>query len=411
MTKLLKYVGTSFGLAFEWVLILFIVCAFAIRTSAFQTFLAQQLAAYLSSELKTSISIDKVDIVFFDRASIEGFTLLDQKNDTLICTPQLMVTINDFDLENNAFELNEIKLNNGVINLVKDKQGAMNYQFLVDYFSSDEPTSSPPLKLSIDKINLEAISFSYNDALKPPLAYGVDFNHLYFKDLSVLLSDFNLKEEVISLQVSKLLCSEKSGFKLNEFTTLINIGPKGISLEKLFISLPESHISAEYFKLNYNSWDSFDYFEDSVIFDASFQASDISLKDVSFWVPSIEGMDDHIQLKCDIKENLAHLKISNLDARILDQTFIRGDFTLPDFRTNNLASFSSKISSSYFDFQELGKIKLPKDFEKIDFSVVRDAIGFIELKEIECSGNKQVIFLAQINYKLFSISLFYHCNN
>lgn len=157
MTKILKYVGNSVGITMEWVFVLFVVVAFAIRTSPFQTFIAKQLASYLSSELNTTISIDKVDIVFFDRASIEGFTLLDQQNDTLVCTPELMVTIEDFDIDENAFRLSEIKLNQGTVKIRKNIEGIMNYQFLVDYFSSDEPSTSPPLKLTISRINLESI--------------------------------------------------------------------------------------------------------------------------------------------------------------------------------------------------------------------------------------------------------------
>ncbi|MFM7300926.1 MAG: hypothetical protein ACKO1R_07290, partial [Crocinitomicaceae bacterium] len=291
MTKLLKYVGNSVGITMEWALVLFVVVAFAIRTSPFQTFIAKQLASYLSSELNTTITIDEVDIVFFDRASIEGFTLMDQLNDTLACTPELMVTIEDFEIDENSFQLIEIKLNKGTVKIRKNNEGIMNYQFLVDYFSSDEPSSSPPLKLSISSLNLESIIFEYDDLSAKPVDFGLDFNHLRFNKLSVMLSDFDLNDERISLQIDKLVSQEKSGFKLNEFTSHVQIGPKGISLEKLFISLPESKLSAPYFRLSYNDWSSFDYFDDSVSFDSKFDSSEVSFRDLSFGVPSREGMN------------------------------------------------------------------------------------------------------------------------
>ncbi len=392
MTKLLKYVGNSLGLTAEWLLILFIAFAFAIRTPSFQTFLAKQMASYLSAELQTKIEIDKVDIVFFDRVSIEGFTLMDQKNDTLVNTPRLLVTLKDFDIDKNSFDLSEIKLENGTVKVTKDIKGIMNYQFLVDYFSSDEPSTAPPLKLSIERINLQEVDFQYNDEISKPLTFGFDFNHMKLTNVSANLSSLSIKDEDISLQVDKLTLSEKSGFKLNEFTSAVKIGPKGISLDKLVIALPESNIKASHIKLNYESWSSFDHFEDSVYLDASFQSSFVSLKDLSLWVPSLEGMDDIVTLKFDIKDKLAGLNISNVEARVFNQTFIRGNFRLPDFRNENLENFSSNITASYIDLSEISRIKFPKDVKKFDFDELREMLGFIELKGVECRGSKKRIF-------------------
>ncbi len=393
MTKILKYVGNSVGITMEWVFVLFVVVAFAIRTSPFQTFIAKQLASYLSSELNTTISIDKVDIVFFDRASIEGFTLLDQQNDTLVCTPELMVAIEDFDIDENAFRLSEIKLNNGTVKIRKNNEGIMNYKFLVDYFSSDDPSTSPPLKLTISRINLESIIFEYDDLSAKPIDFGLDFNHLRFNNLSVLLSGFDLNEDKISLQIDKLVCQEKSGFKLNEFTSHVQIGPKGISLEKLFISLPASKVSAPHFRLSYNDWSSFDYFEDSVSFDAKFDASEVSFLDVSFWVPSLEGMNEKLKFKGDISDCVSKLKLNNLDVRLQKNTYLRGDFVLPDFRTEELSSFKANVSSAFVDFYELDKIQLPKGNAKFNFNEIKDKVGFLDLKDISCEGSTKRILL------------------
>ena len=66
MSKLLKIIGRSAGISAEWILILFLILAFAIRTYPVQTFIAQKTAAYLSNELKAEIksakNLDKNEI-------------------------------------------------------------------------------------------------------------------------------------------------------------------------------------------------------------------------------------------------------------------------------------------------------------------------------------------------------------
>ncbi|MBM3456257.1 MAG: hypothetical protein FJX80_14150, partial [Bacteroidetes bacterium] len=401
MAKILKYVGSFFGLTMEWLLVFIVVAAFAIRTSPFQTFLAQQLASYLSSELNTTITIAKVDIVFFDRVSIEGLTIMDQFNDTLVSTPQLMATIDEFDIEENVFQINEAKLCEGTIKVKKGKDGMMNYQFLVDYFSSEEPSTAPPLRLSFSRINLENVSLEYNDQSAPPQTFGVDYNHLSLNNLSVLLSAFNLNSDLLSCQVDKLTFSEKSGFRLNEFTSSVSIGPKGISLKKIFVSLPDSKLSAPYFRLIYEDWSSFNHFEDSVFFDASIDASELSFKDISFWVPTIEGMTDKFKIKGSISDNLSKLKLNNFEVRLFNQTYLRGDFMLPDFRKKDFSSFNAQISSSYLDFDELAKMRLPKRSASFDMSFFQKKMRYLELKGIDCVGSiEQVILKAnEINSK------------
>ena len=72
----------------------------------------------------------------------------------------------------------------GTISLFRDSlTGDYNYQFLADYFSSsDNSTSeSEPPKIIVKSIDLKKINFAYNDYRKSYSEYGMDFDHLDFK--------------------------------------------------------------------------------------------------------------------------------------------------------------------------------------------------------------------------------------
>ena len=113
------------------ILLLFVV--FAIRTSWFQTWLAQQASAYLSKEIGTEISIDKVEIDFFDALNFEGVYAEDSHNDTLLFVQSLCAQIEDWSLEKEYIKVSELGLLGGQLNMRRYKEDStLNFQHIID---------------------------------------------------------------------------------------------------------------------------------------------------------------------------------------------------------------------------------------------------------------------------------------
>ena len=72
--------------------------ATAFYSSSFQTILAKKYLNSLQKNLSTTISIDNVDIVFFDDLVINNLYIEDQYQDTLLFVRELKVDINLFSL-------------------------------------------------------------------------------------------------------------------------------------------------------------------------------------------------------------------------------------------------------------------------------------------------------------------------
>ena len=165
MVKILKIIGRIVGVSLEWLLIFLIIFLFAIRTSSFQTFLAEKAASYFSTELKTKVTVNKVDIILFNKIYLDDFLILDREKDTLLSLKTLEASFDGKSLLGNKIKVSNIKLDNGLIKVAKSaKSKEFNFQFLVDYFQSDEPSeSSNPIDLSIKKISLNNFSVQYHD--------------------------------------------------------------------------------------------------------------------------------------------------------------------------------------------------------------------------------------------------------
>ncbi len=165
---------------------IFIIFAFGIRTSSFQTFLAQTVASYLSSELNTEVRIDKVDIVFFDLVNIEGVYVEDKIKDTLLYSELIHVDIADFSLRNAFIEIDEVDLTNADVNIKKFKgDSTFNFQHFIDYFASeDKDTTTSDFRVSVNTLGLNNVNFVYQDQNKTFLENGMDYANLGVQNLS-----------------------------------------------------------------------------------------------------------------------------------------------------------------------------------------------------------------------------------
>ena len=108
MTKVLKITGLCISLLFELLLLLVFVFVFAIRNSQVQSYFAEKATAYLSTELKTKISIEKVDIVLFKHVDLKNVFIQDLQGDTLVNLAHLLVDLDKIKLINKCTIKSEI---------------------------------------------------------------------------------------------------------------------------------------------------------------------------------------------------------------------------------------------------------------------------------------------------------------
>jgi len=381
MVKLQKIAINSLGIFFEYLLICIIIFAFLIRTSTFQSFLAHKVVNYLSDELNTKIEIKGIEIILFDKLSLNGVLILDMKKDTLLTAESILLTLDDFDLSKNSFDIDKIELSKGSIYLNRNKKnGAFNYAFLVDYFSGDtQNTKTKKLLLSAKNISLSKFSFRFDDFRVKSQKYGVDFAHLHLKNIEVNLLDLALQGETIKLQIQDFKFNEKSGFNLEKFSTDLSIGSKGIFLKKFHLKSNETNLRASKLNLIFRNWSAFSSFSDSVIFDVEINPSTLSMKDVSYFATNLEGMDSKLIFSASIKNPISSLAINNLDLQFGKESFVKGKFILPNFNIENQGVLNAKISKSLLTLKDIQTFTLPKSMEPLK---IDDAISKLEFFNI-----------------------------
>lgn len=374
----------------EFALLLVIFLAFAIRTSWFQTWAAQQVASYLSSEWGTDVTIDKVDIVFFDQIDIEGLYVADKVNDTLLYSGAVHADIADWSLRDSYVTVERAEFSDAYCYIRKyEGDSTFNFQHIVDYFASDEPedTSKSSFQLNVSLVALDNINFLYQDQNAEKLEHGIDFSDLHFKNLSAEFNEFGMIGDSISVNISHLQIKEKSGFVLSELSTKLLFCPELVSLEKLTLAFNNSLILADYFQLQTpNGGSEFSNFVEEVRFNAHLHDSRISLEDVAYFVPSIWGMDDMVKIdNLEIKGPVYGMRLKDTHIRLLEHTLICGDFQIPVLNDMSSAIFSERIDTfrtSIGDIEQLNlspfladgmkHIEVPANFERAHIVTLTD---------------------------------------
>lgn len=393
MAKVLKILGRIVGISFEWVLLVLILFAFAIRTSQFQTYLGALATNFLSKELNTELRIGKIDIVFFDKVYLKDVFVRDLHGDTLASLDQIMVRVKSFDFGGEYIHLKSVGLLKGRVGIERDSiHGDYNYEFIADYFSgkkSKKKQSDPP-KVTIENVDIEWVTISYDDNRKGRNTFGMDYDHLRFNDVILHIVDFKEEKGIIAFQLKHLQTEEKSGFWLNRLFANAVIDPdKGVLLSNVEITTSRSTIYASKLNMLMSSLQGFNDFVDSVAFDAVIDSSQVSFRDISIFGTALEGMNDIVSLSAAVTKKVKDLRIDNLDLRFGTRSVIRGDYSLPDFRNLSATNFKEQVDYALIDFSDVEKIKLPIDagMRKVDFDEMVDRLQYVELQNTSVNGS------------------------
>ena len=345
MTKVLKIIGRITGILLEWLLIGFFLFAFFIRTSTFQTYLAKLATTYLSQELDAQISVEKVDILFFDRVELKNVYVGDQQNQTLASLQSISINIRLLDIVKQEFGIEKVKLNKGLIKINRSaKDGRYNYAFLEEYFSSSKKTPEPsPFTLNIDQIQLSQIDFQYDDYRKSQSKEGIDWDHLSITNLTLSATDFLVNLDTFHANINELKLKEKSGFTINQLAGQLTIDKKGIQLIDLDLCTNESELVASKLNLLYTKGEDFEDFTNKVKFDASIIQSSIALSEIAYFTSETKGMEDFVYLKGDISNCINQLALTNFSIGFGKVSKIQGDFILPNFEDSLPLKLNQKI--------------------------------------------------------------------
>ncbi|WP_443937929.1 translocation/assembly module TamB domain-containing protein [Pedobacter sp. MW01-1-1] len=306
---------------------------FVLQFKPVQTYFAQKAAAYLSKELKTTVSIKSLYIKPFKSIVLEDLLVLDLQKDTLLNTPQLMVDINRLSINQRVIDINTIQINNGNFFLKDFKGKASNLDFIIDYFDSGKPEVKKPKKkpydITLDRVILNKLAFKYkNYAAKDTLqGSSVNFENVSATDISGILEDLDTKSHLLKARIKNLTLRERSGFYLKNLSADAIIDSNAIELKQLLVLTNQSRLT-DYYKMQFKTYRDFNHYVANVRMKANFKNSHISSRDVAYFAPELTDMRLNIDVDGQISGLVNNLRAKKLSIKTGKATYIKGDFNI-----------------------------------------------------------------------------------
>lgn len=362
LRKIAKILFRSLGVLFDFLLALIIILAIAIKFYGFQTYIAKQLAGYISAELGAEVSMDKVEIDLLRRVQIKGLLVRDLKADTLLYAPSIKCVLSNYSVRKRFVHFSEMEMIQPRIKIAKYKGDKdLNFQFIADYLDDGKKSTSTkkPWKVYCHAIKVKKANFSMNNYNKSYSTFGIDFDHLGLYPLNVNLTDFKNIGDTSSLLVKNLSFREKSGFICDTLNTRVSIAPGNIMLTPLTIKTPYSRIKAPYFSLEYLNPEDFDYFERRVKMVTHFQPTRLYLGDLSYFAHELEGSRQMLKLEGGFEGTVDNFYADHFAVTYSKNTYLKGNFKIKNLRFIDKAEFDLDIKKLALTAKDLRNFEVP----------------------------------------------------
>ncbi|GAB4136397.1 MAG: translocation/assembly module TamB domain-containing protein [Bacteroidia bacterium] len=380
LRKIIKKTGRISLRVFAFLSLLILSLYVAFRSPAFQTWITGKAAAYLSKELKTTVTVRGVNVEWPVSAVFEGIYVEDLHGDTLLFADRLSAAISKFSLDNQYVNISNVTLSNSVIKLKKyPTEKGLSFKFIVKYFEpkdTTKKTESAPWNVVLGDINLENVTVAYMDTRDIHPAQAMNFEDIRATSIYGKFSDINPMGDSLSLRIKGLKAHEKSGFDLSSFNARVVASDTFIKLENLKIRTPNSNIQG-FIGFHYKTFDDFeDDFINKVHMDAHLSNAIVDFYDISFFAPDLLGMKKKVMITGDVYGTVKSLRGKNIDLRFGKISHIACNFRmngLPDFETTDM---QFKVREGITNYEDLQGIPVPpfKEGKKLK---VRDNIALL----------------------------------
>lgn len=330
----------------------------------------------LSRLMETRLTIDQVHVYPFNKATLEGVCLYDQKNDTLLYAQKLMAGFSPFALLDHQLVFTTAQLFDFKAELYKADPGAKtNFQFLIDALTPKKEKERRPFDVQLNTVLIRRGTISYDVLSEPHKEPGVfDKNHIRLNKIVSTVSLKALRKDSLNINVRRISFEEQSGFQLSKLAFKLQGNDDRATLSNFRLNLENSYLGIRKTDINLSTTKTLKQFCDSTELNFNINDAHVVLKDIAPFVPALQHFSTPIDIKCDISGVVNHLRLDHLDLTYGDKSIIlksRGN--LDDITSPRSAFIFGKI-------QELNASSEGLQSIINDFSPVRKEISPILAK-------------------------------
>jgi hypothetical protein len=380
--KSLKYLIIAAGITIILPTLLYLCLQFPYV----QTFMVRRIADHFSEELKSSITVGKINYRFFNRLVINDLLIKDQNYDTLIYSEEVSVAIKGLSFKANSIQLGKILLEKPRVSLVTDTTGLMNLTWYLNRFKKPADTTAKSKgNISIDQIDIRNATFTLINHSASSGKSRINFNNLNISSINGIIENIESKNDTTSFIIYNLTFREKCGFQVKRMSSSVEIAKQQFALSSLFLNFDSSIINISKLTVSADSSDSFKKFSEEVRLDFRLEKSLVSTVELRYFLPISDEINESVWLSGRVFGTIAELRGRNIAVEYRDYSSLNCDFDLsglPEFENAFIYIGVNSLSTNANDLEKIvipgkGNIVLPEVLYKVgDISFDGSFTGF-----------------------------------
>lgn len=292
------------------------------------------VAEELSDLLNTRVTIGRINIGLLNRIIIDDVLLDDQDEQEMLKVTRLSAKFDIMPFFKGKISISSVQLFGFNINLQKKTPDSPpNFKFVLDAFASNDTVKkNNSLDLRINSILIRRGRMAYHVLSEEETPGKFNAKHIHLQNIIANISLKALSKDSINLGIKRLSLDEKvSGFSLKKMSLKLVANSRQTSIDNFAIELPETSLKLDTIHLIYDSLKAFDRFTEQVRFSFRTLPSQITLKDISPFLPALSHFKETISLDMEVKGTVNQLTCSHLEITADNRQFrLKGDVALQD---------------------------------------------------------------------------------
>lgn len=295
-----------------------------LQNSGVQTYIIRKITEQISIKTNAKVSIEKVDFVFFNRIVLNDVLVAGPNNDTIFYTGAILAKIDTLKISEHRISLSELSFRENRISMTRDSTNRFNFSFILDSLRSEKKDSAAIYwKINCSQFNFENSEISFSNLRTE------NDQHFFIHQMNLNVSNFSNNADSTAFKINNSTLNYNNHIYVNQLSASVVVTKTKVEVNSLNLKSNKSEIN------NLNLLMQVDengtMLSRDMNFDLQLSKSDINLSELSELIPSLNEMDEYIEVSGRIYGNLNDLKGKDI-------TFRTGEVTNAtlDFYTNGI---------------------------------------------------------------------------
>ncbi len=370
-----QVIKKRFAKAILWfllsVFLLLAAAAGAIQIPYVQTKLVNYISKRLSEATSYQISINRINIDWFDQVELEGLRVLDPFGNPMIEAKTVNINYKLKTLLEDP-SLDDLYLNNAYVSLEKIKMGdsiVLNMdQFirnLRNLNKKDRKKKTKTVAFTIGNIKLNETLFSYSDPFNDSVKIGFNYNRFSVSSISADIQNFYSLGDTLSMHVLELKGKDTtSDLSIDRLKTHFFYSNQAMKFNELDLIVGKSRIK-ESVEFKYRKATDLRKFVSNVTINADLKNSLIHSNELGVFIPLFEDFSEYFELSGIYKGRINSLQIKDLDLKLSGGSIIRGDARLVGLPIIDETFIDLDLTNSYAVTEDLKKYLRERTYRRL----------------------------------------------